>query len=119
MTFRDLIEEMHRKDAAIRGGALSGDDGLVVEEWQTSPQVHDLAALSAEMAQLFKESGRIAGENELGDSRELLLAGEKGLVLVRKVSEDYLLLLVAEPGAVPGRCRFQLRQGARRAMEML
>jgi predicted regulator of Ras-like GTPase activity (Roadblock/LC7/MglB family) len=119
MTFRDLIEGMHQRDAAIRGGALSGDDGLVVEDWQASPQVHDLAALCAEMAQLFKESGRIAGENELGDSQELLVAGEKGWVLVRKVSEGYLLLLVAEPGAVPGKCRFQLRQGARRAREML
>lgn len=119
MIFRDLIEGMHLKDAAIRGGALSGGDGLVVEEWQASPEVHDLAALCAEMAQLFKESGRIAGDSELGAPLELLLACENGLVLVRRVSEDYLLLLVAEPGAVPGRCRFQLRQGARRAREML
>jgi predicted regulator of Ras-like GTPase activity (Roadblock/LC7/MglB family) len=119
MTFRDLIEGMHRKDASVRGGALAGADGLVVEEWQFSPQGHDLAALCAEMAQFFKESGRIAGENGLGGASELLLAGEQGMVLVRKVTEDYLLLLVAEPGAVPGKCRFYLRLGARRAKEML
>jgi predicted regulator of Ras-like GTPase activity (Roadblock/LC7/MglB family) len=49
----------------------------------------------------------------------LLLAGEQGIVLVRKVTEDYILLLVADPGAVPGKCRFYLRLGARRAKEML
>jgi predicted regulator of Ras-like GTPase activity (Roadblock/LC7/MglB family) len=119
MTFRDLIEGMHRKDASIRAGALAGADGLVVEEWQFSPHDRDLAALCAEMAQFFKESGRIAGESGLGGANELLLAGEQGVVLVRKVTEDYLLLLVAEPGAVTGRCRFYLRLGARRAKEML
>lgn len=119
MTFRDIIEGMHGNDASIRGGALAGADGLVVEEWQVSPQRHDLPALCAEMGQFFKESGRIAGENGLGSATEVFVAGELGMVLVRRVTEDYLLLLVADPGAVAGRCRFHLRQGARRAKEML
>lgn len=119
MTFRDIIEGMHRNDASIRGGALVGADGLVVEEWQVSPQRHDLPALCAEMGQFFKESGRIAGENGMGSATEVFVAGELGMVLVRRVTEDYLLLLVADPGAVAGRCRFHLRQGARRAKEML
>lgn len=119
MTFRDLIEGMHGNDASIRGGALAGADGLVVEEWQVSPQRHDLPALCAEMGQFFKESGRIAGENGLGSATEVFVAGELGMVLVRRVTEDYLLLLVAAPDAVAGRCRFHLRQGARRAKEML
>jgi predicted regulator of Ras-like GTPase activity (Roadblock/LC7/MglB family) len=119
MTFRDLIEDMHRKDASIRGGALAGIDGLVVEDWQAARQGQDLAALCAEMAQFFKESGRIAGENGLGGASELFLAGELGTLLVRKVTEDYLLLLVADPGVIPGKSRFYLRLGARRAKEML
>jgi len=110
---------MHRKDASIRGGALAGADGLAVEEWQTSPQRHDLSALCAEMVQFFKESGRIAGEYGMGPAAEVFLAGDRGLVFVRRVTEDYVLLLVADPEAVPGKCRFFLRQGARRAKEML
>ena len=119
MTFRNLIEGMHRMDASIRGGALAGLDGLPVEEWQVSPPAHDVSALCAEMAQFFREAARIAGENGLGGATEMLLAGDEGMVLVRKVTEDYLLLLVAEPGAVPGKCRFHLRRGARQAREML
>jgi len=92
---------------------------MIVEEWQISPEGRDLAALCAEMAQFYKESVRIAGEYGLGPASELLLAGEQGIVLVRKVTEDYILLLVADPGAVPGKCRFYLRLGARRAKEML
>lgn len=92
---------------------------MTVEEWQVSAFGYDFPALCAEMAQFFKEAGRIAGENGLGGSSELLLAGKEGLLLVRGVTEDYLLVLIAEPGAVPGKCRFHLRNGARRAREML
>ena len=119
MTFRDLFEGMYKSDPSIRGGALVGADGLVVEEWQVSRRAHDLPALCAEMGQFFKESGRIAGENGLGRAAELLIAGEEGLVLMRRVTEEYLILLVAEPDAVAGRCRYHLRQGARRAKELL
>lgn len=94
-------------------------DGLPVEEWQSSPPDYDFPALCAEMAQFFKEAGRIAGENGLGGVSEMLLGAELGMILVRKVTEDYFLLLVADPAAVPGKCRFHLRRGARRAREML
>ncbi len=119
MSFRDLIEGMHRKDPGIRGGALAGADGLPVEEWQASPQHLDLSALCAEMAQFFKESGRIAGENGLGVAREVFVAGDEGAIFATRVTEEYLLLLVADPTAIPGKCRFQLRQSARLAKEML
>ena len=62
MTFRDLFEEMHRKDPLISGGALAGSDGLAVEEWKAATGDRDLGALCAEMAQFFKESGRISVE---------------------------------------------------------
>lgn len=118
MTFRDLIEGMHRKEPAIRGGALAGSDGLSVEEWSASGDL-DLAALCAEMVQFFKESTRVAGEQGLGRTSEVSFAGDDGQVFFRKVTADYYLLIVASPGAVPGKCRFLLRQGASRAREML
>lgn len=119
MSFREILEEFHVKDPAVRGGALSGADGLAVEEWSAVPGAHDLSALCAEMAQFFKESGRIARENGLGESSEVFLAGDRGQVYFRRVTGDYFLMLVADPGAIPGKCRFLLRQGAFRARKML
>lgn len=118
MTFRDIIEGMHRKEPAIQGGALAGSDGLSVEEWSASGGI-DLSALCAELVQLFKESVRVAGEQGLGDATEVSFAGDDGQVFFRKVTADYYLLLVTSPRAVPGKCRFLLRQGATRAREML
>lgn len=118
MTFRDLFEGMHEKDPAILGGALAGSDGLAVEEWR-SASAPDMPALCAEMAQLIKEAGRIAGETGLGAAREVLVAGDAGMVFLRRVTDDYFLLLVTGPDAVPGKCRFLMRQGAVRAIGML
>ncbi len=119
MTFRDLFEGMHRKDPSICGGALAGSDGLPVEEWKAAPEDRDLSALCAEMAQFFKESGRISVETGMGGTREVFVASEKGLIFVQRVTDDYFLLLIAAPDAIQGKCRFLLRQGARQALEML
>lgn len=120
MSFREIVEGIHEKDRMVRGGALTGGDGLVVEEWSApGPDVPDLSALCAEMAQCFKESARISRENGLGECSELFLAGDRGQVYFRRVTDEYFLLLVADPGAIPGKCRFLLRQGSSRAREIL
>ena len=119
MSFREIIEGIHAKDRTVRGGALTGSDGLAVEEWAARPDLHDLSALCAEMAQFFKESSRISRENGMGECFELSLSGDRGQVYFRRVAGEYFLLLVADPGAIPGKCRFLLRQGASRAREIL
>ena len=118
MTFREIIEGMHRREPAIRGGALAGSDGLAVDEWSAAAGL-DLSALCAEMVQFFKETVRVAGEQGLGGASEVFIAGEEGQIFFQRVTADYYLLLVAAPKAIPGKCRFLLRQGASRAREML
>jgi predicted regulator of Ras-like GTPase activity (Roadblock/LC7/MglB family) len=118
MTFSDIIERMHRKEPAIRGGALAGSDGLIVEEWGATDGL-DLAALCAEMVQFIKEGGRVVREQGLGGAYEVVIAGDDGLIFFRRVTAEYYLLVVASPGVIPGKCRFLLRQGASQAREML
>lgn len=119
MSFREIIEGIHAKERTVRGGALTGSDGLVVEEWAAGPGLHDLSALCAEMAQCFKESARISRENGLGECSEISMTGGRGHVYFRRVAGEYYLLLVTDPQAIPGKCRFLLRQGASRAREIL
>ncbi len=119
MAFREIIEQMHQFDPSIRGGALAGTDGLTVEEWYADGGGCDLPALCAEMVQSFKESGRIARENGLGESEELTLSTSGGFIFLYRVTEEYFFLVVTDPGAIPGKWRFLLRQGARRARESL
>ena len=119
MTFLEIFEEMHRKDQGVTSGALAGVDGLTVEEWRVPGDDRDLSALSAEVVQFFRDAGRIAAENGLGEAEEVHLGGDRAQVFIRKVAPEYVLVIVTEPGTVPGKCRFLLRQAARRTGEML
>jgi predicted regulator of Ras-like GTPase activity (Roadblock/LC7/MglB family) len=119
MNFRDVIEGMHRKDPGVRAGALVGEDGLTVEEWHAPADDCDLPGLCAEIVRFFRDSDRITKENGLGTTGEICLAGDRALVFVRRVTEEYCLLVVTSTGTVPGKCRFLLRQAARRTREML
>ncbi|MGE5248288.1 MAG: roadblock/LC7 domain-containing protein [Verrucomicrobiota bacterium] len=110
---------MHRKDAGVTSGALVGSDGLTVEEWHAPGDEQDLSALCAEAAQFFRESERIATENGLGEGYEASIAGDRGRMFIQKVTADYLLAVVASPSSIPGKCRFLLRQAARRSREVL
>ena len=119
MTFLEIFEEMHRKDQGVTSGALAGLDGLTVEEWRAPGDDRDLSALSAEIVQFFRESDRIAAENGLGAAEEVHLGGDRAQVFIRKVAPEYFLVIVTDPGTIPGKCRFLLRRAARCTREML
>ena len=119
MNFLEILEEIHRKDRGVTSGALAGVDGLTVEEWHVPGDARDLSALCAEVVQFFRESDRIASENGLGAAEEVHLGGDRAQVFIRKVAAEYFLVVVAEPGTIPGKCRFLLRQAARRTRELL
>ena len=71
------------------------------------------------LATATKKSGRIAAENGLGAAEEVHLVGDRAQVFIRKVAPEYFLVIVTGPGTVPGKCRFLLRQAARRTRELL
>jgi len=119
MNFRDIIEEISRKDPAMTSGAVVGSDGLTVEEWHAGGDRQDLSALCAEAVQFFRESDRISGENGLGTGQEAAIEAERGRVFIQRVTGDYLILIVTSNGSIPGRCRFLLKQAARKTREIL
>jgi predicted regulator of Ras-like GTPase activity (Roadblock/LC7/MglB family) len=119
MTFREILEEMHGKDPGVTAAALVGSDGLTVEEWRAPGEERDLSALCPEIVRFFLESDRIAGENGLGSSEELRLSGDRAQVFVRRVTPEYLVMIVGAREAVPGKCRFLLGRAARRMRDLL
>ena len=119
MTFRDIIEDMNKKYSAVASGALVGSDGLIVEEWRPPENSADLSALCAEIAQFFRESGRIALENGLGEGLEVFLAGDRGCIFIHDVADGYFLAVSTPNDILPGKCRFLLRQAVRLAREIL
>ncbi|MFQ5508187.1 MAG: roadblock/LC7 domain-containing protein [Leptospirillia bacterium] len=97
----------------VRGIALVGMDGLVVEELKPDPLV-DLSVLAAELSVTLKslQEGAVAGG--LGQLESIQLGASEGIIIVSGIGSEYFLLLVLAPGGNPGRGRFYLQMEAGR-----
>lgn len=96
--------------------SLMGTDGIPIEEVVCDGGDRELNRdlISAEYAALQK---RIAKTNEgldLRELREVLIATDTLLILVRMVSSDYFLLLMMAPRGGVGRARYELRKAEMR-----
>jgi len=103
----------------IRGIALSGTDGLVVEALQLDPLV-DLTALAAELSVSLKEIGASVLGAGMGGLNGFQLDTEEGLVLLSPVSDSHFMLAVVKPGGNGGRAKFYLQlESGRLATELV
>jgi predicted regulator of Ras-like GTPase activity (Roadblock/LC7/MglB family) len=102
----------------IRGIALSGADGLVVEALQLDPLV-DLSALAAELSVSLKELGGSAEGAGMGALSGFQLNTTEGLVLVARVNDNHFVMMVVKPDGNSGRARFYLEiEAGRLAAEL-
>lgn len=97
----------------VRGIALVGTDGLIVEEIKQDPMV-DLAALAAEMSVLTKSLEDTAESGSLGRIRDVQVDASEGIMILAGVGREYFLLLVLRPGGNSGRGRFYMHLEADR-----
>lgn len=92
----------------VRGIALVGMDGLVVEEIKQDPMV-ELQTLAAEMSMSIKYLMEAAQSGSLGKLEYLQFGTAAGIVIVTGVGTDYFFLLVLKNGGNGGRGRFYLQ----------
>lgn len=97
----------------IRGIALVGADGLVVEALQLDPLV-DMNTLAAELSVSRKDLTGAASGAAMGVLAGFQIDTTEGAVQVVGVNDDYFLLMVIKPDGNPGRGRFYLRLEAER-----
>lgn len=92
-----------------RGAAIIGMDGIVVEEQKKEGEL-DLQALGAEFSSLLRSVGKATESVNLGGVTELVTCAEQSLVLLRRVTTDYFLVLVIRSDGNLGKGRFLLRR---------
>jgi predicted regulator of Ras-like GTPase activity (Roadblock/LC7/MglB family) len=97
----------------VRGIALVGADGLIVEEIKQDPLL-DLAALAAELSVMLKSLGDTVRAGSLGRMENFQVETTGGIMIVAGVGADYFLMLVLRPGGNSGRGRFYVQLEAER-----
>ncbi|MBI3812737.1 MAG: roadblock/LC7 domain-containing protein [Nitrospirae bacterium] len=113
-SLRRVVQELDEAG----GVAIVGMDGIVVEEQKRDPRI-DLQTLGAEFSGLFRSAGKLAESVEFGEVSELMTSAERSVVILRRVTAEYFLVLVIHPDGNLGKARFLLRRaGSQLKMEL-
>jgi predicted regulator of Ras-like GTPase activity (Roadblock/LC7/MglB family) len=109
MTLSENLQGMLKELEEAGGIAIVGMDGIIVEEKKRDPQM-DLQMLGAEFSGLFKSAGKLSESVEFGEVSELMTSADRSIVILRRVTVEYFLILVMRPDGNLGKARFLLRR---------
>jgi predicted regulator of Ras-like GTPase activity (Roadblock/LC7/MglB family) len=108
MAFADILKEVvHGTDGAL-GALVVGVDGIPVEEFSISQDI-DLQSMTVEYATLLKEIERGSQASQLGSTKEVTVVADKALIMLRRLTEEYFMVLIIRPDGNFGKGRFLLR----------
>ena len=109
MSFTESLRKVMEDLKEAQGIALVGMDGIVIEE-QKQDSSMDLQSLGAEWCAVIKQMDKSMSSMEFGSSIELCAQTEKGIILSRRIQEDYFLLLAIQADGNFGKGRYLLRR---------
>ncbi len=109
MSFVESLRKITNNLEDALGVALVGMDGIVVEEHRRDTLL-DLSALAAEFSAVLRQIEEVSEGLHFGQAHELCVLGDKGLILIKKITPEYFLLLVIHSEGNFGKGRYLLRR---------
>ena len=91
------------------GVALAGMDGIVVEEHKRDALI-DFHVLAAEASSLMRHVEAMGESVQFGEGQELSVLASRGMILIKKVSSEYFLLMAVSSEGNFGKARYLLRR---------
>ena len=108
MPFTDILKEVVNGTEGAIGALVIGVDGISVDEYSTGGAI-DLQSMSVEYSALLKEIEKGSQAAHLGSTKEVTIISEKAMIMLRRLNDDYFLVLVIRPDGNFGKGRFLLR----------
>jgi predicted regulator of Ras-like GTPase activity (Roadblock/LC7/MglB family) len=109
--FKEALQTMVENTDGSLGALIMGADGLSVERYFNDEGANaNLDVAAAEFTSLVRSAGRSAGELDLGDLREVIVAVGKLTFIMRLFNKDYFAVLALKPEGNLGRGRYELRK---------
>ena len=108
MSFADIIKEVVQGTEGALGALVVGIDGIPVEEFSVNTDI-DLQSMTVEYATLLKEIERGSQASQLGSTKEVTVIADKAMIMLRRLTEEYFLVLIIKPDGNFGKGRFLLR----------
>ncbi len=109
--FKEMLETIIERTDGSLGVLIMGTDGIAVEKvLAEAGNDANLDVAAAEFTSLVRGAQRAGSDTGLGDLRELVVATEKAVVVMRMLTRDYFVVLAINPEGNLGRGRFELRK---------
>ncbi len=108
MPFVDILKEVVNGTEGALGALVVGVDGIPVEEFSVTGEV-DLQSMTVEYATLLKEIERGSQAAQLGSTKEVTVISDKALIMLRRLNDEYFMVLIIRPDGNFGKGRFLLR----------
>ncbi|HXN06508.1 MAG TPA: hypothetical protein VN944_05530 [Nitrospiria bacterium] len=109
MSFSRVLTRVVTESDRATGAAVVANDGIVLEEYKTDPSI-DFSILGAEFCRTFREIGEKTASIRRGTPLEISLLTDQSMIILRKINEEYFLVLVLESDANFGKGRFMMRK---------
>jgi predicted regulator of Ras-like GTPase activity (Roadblock/LC7/MglB family) len=109
MTFGETLIDV-RNCPGVLATAISDRDGIAVESWgSTRAEVEEAVA---ELSNFLREVGQANRELQLGSLEQLAVTGDRRMVLLTAITDEYFLMTVVDRAGNAGRARFASRVAA-------
>ncbi|HWP35052.1 MAG TPA: roadblock/LC7 domain-containing protein [Thermodesulfobacteriota bacterium] len=109
MTFTTVLRELVDTVPGSQAGFLMGLDGIPIDACTAPAAQLDPQQAAAEYAAVLTAARRAAEALDAGQLEELAVTTERGTLLARTVTPEYVVALALAPGGHRGRGRFRLR----------
>lgn len=109
--FGSILEEIVRRVPGAVGAVFADWEGEPVDQFAHVPPL-DIQLVGAHWGVVWSQATRRLGQHNLGAVEELLIEGERAIVLVRLVTEGYFVVLATKRDAHLATARRELERGA-------
>ena len=110
--FGQILEDMVKRVPGAVGAVFSDWEGEPVDQFAHIPAL-DIQLVGAHWGVVWSQATERLGAHALGAVEELLIEGDRAIVLVRLVSEGYFVVLATKRDAHLATARRELERGAR------
>lgn len=108
MPFSDILKEVVHGTEGALGALVVGIDGIPVDQYASTDDM-DLQSMTVEYAALLKEIEKGSQATHLGTTKEVTVIADRAMVMLRRLNDDYFLVLIMRPDGNFGKGRFLLR----------
>ena len=116
MSFSEILKELVNSTEGALGALIVGLDGIPVEEYAVSSDI-DIQSMTVEFSSLLKEIEKGSQSAEMGSTREVTVIADKAVIMLRRLNDEYFIVLILKPEGNFGKGRFLLRMSAPRLLK--